>query len=62
MEAVVFEGTLILVMGLHIELDQLENEAAPYFTLVATSESYLLLFRFVQARLTRNGRDHPGPV
>lgn len=41
-EAVVFGGPLILVspvLGLHIYSDQLENEATPYFTLVATLKS-----------------------
>ena len=41
---------MMLVMGLHIELDQLENEATPYFTLLATLESYLL---FVQTSVSK---------
>ena len=45
MEAVVCESLLMLVMrilGLHIDLDQLEDEATPQFTPVATTESSLL--------------------
>ena len=43
-EALVFEGPLILVMpvlGLHIELNILENEAPPSSMLVATLKPYL---------------------
>ena len=39
-EAAVFRAPLILMMhvlGLHIDLDQLENEATPQFMPVATS-------------------------
>ena len=45
-EAIFSRGTLILLMpslGLHKDLDQLENEATPYFMLVATVESCFLL-------------------
>lgn len=45
-EALVFEDTLVLfmpVMELHIEWNQLEDEATLYSTLVATSESSPLL-------------------
>jgi hypothetical protein len=45
---IVFKGPLVLIMSilsLHIDLDQLENEATPYFTAVATSESYFNYFR-----------------
>ena len=41
-EAIVFGGPLVLVMpvsGLYVNLDQLENEATPYFTPLATLES-----------------------
>ena len=51
MEAVVFGGPLILenfVSRLHIDLDQLENEATPYFTPVATSESSFFFFRLLR--------------
>ena len=54
MEAVVFGGPLILekpVSRLHIDLDQLENEATPYFTLVATTESSFFFFHLVRKKL-----------
>lgn len=41
-----FGGLLILrifILGLHIDLIQLENEAIPYFTLVATRSSFALV-------------------
>ena len=46
-EAVVLKSPLILVtpiLGLHTDFDQLENEATPKFTLVATSESSFFSF------------------
>ena len=45
-ETIVFGGLLILVRHvskLHIDLDQLENDATPSFTPVATSESTFFL-------------------
>ena len=41
-EVIVFGSPLVLIMsilGLHIDLDRLENEATPYFTPVTTSGS-----------------------
>ena len=45
-------GPLILVTlvsGLHTDLDQLENKATLYFTLVATSESSFVLSFFLRS-------------
>ena len=53
MEAVVFGDPLIPtrpVLGLHIDFDQLENEATPEFIPVATSESSFFLSLFPESK------------
>ena len=48
-EAAVVGGPLNLILpmlGLHIDLDQRKNEATPYFTPVAISESSFFSFSF----------------